>query len=87
MRPIAKAHGVSVARIALGWLLHQPAVASVIVGAKTNEQLADNIAATNLRLSDTELKTLDEASQLPPEYPGWMFDRQNMDCFPGGAIK
>jgi aryl-alcohol dehydrogenase-like predicted oxidoreductase len=87
MRPIAKAHGVSVARIALAWLLHQPAVASVIVGAKTNEQLADNIAATDVRLTEAELKSLDEASKLPPEYPGWMFARQNMDRFPGGAIK
>ncbi len=87
MRPIAKTHGVSVARIALAWLLHQPAVASVIVGAKTKEQLVDNIAATNLRLSEADLKSLDEASQLPPEYPGWMFARQNMDRFPGGAIK
>jgi len=87
MRPIASAHGVSVARVALAWLLHQPAVASVIVGAKTKQQLADNIAAADLRLSEAELKSLDEASRLPPEYPGWMFDRQNMDRFPGGAIK
>jgi len=87
MRPIATAHGVSVARIALAWLLHQPAVASVIVGAKTKQQLADNIAASGLQLSESELKSLDLASQLPPEYPGWMFARQNMDRFPGGAIK
>ncbi|MEO8004296.1 MAG: aldo/keto reductase [Betaproteobacteria bacterium] len=87
MRPIAKAHGVSVARVALAWLLHQPVVASVIVGAKTNEQLSDNIAATDLKLSEAEMKTLNDASQLPPEYPGWMFARQNMDRFPGGAIK
>ena len=87
MRPVAQAHGVSVARIALAWLLHQPAVASVIVGAKTNEQLADNIAATEIQLSEAELKSLDEASRLPPEYPGWMFARQNMDRFPGGSIK
>jgi aryl-alcohol dehydrogenase-like predicted oxidoreductase len=87
MRPIAKAHNVSVARIALAWLLHQPVVASVIVGAKTNEQLSDNIAATDLKLSEAEMKTLNDASQLPPEYPGWMFARQNMDRFPGGAIK
>jgi len=87
MRPIAKEHGVSVARVALAWLLHQPGVASVIVGAKSQEQLADNIAATDLRLSDAELTTLDEVSQLPPEYPGWMFARQNQDRFPGGAIK
>jgi aryl-alcohol dehydrogenase-like predicted oxidoreductase len=87
MRPIASAHGISVARVALAWLLHQPAVSSVIVGAKTKEQLADNIAATDVRLSEAELKSLNEASQLPPEYPGWMFARQNMDRFPGGAIK
>jgi aryl-alcohol dehydrogenase-like predicted oxidoreductase len=87
MRPIAKAQGVSVARVALAWLLHRPAVASVIVGAKTTQQLADNIAATDLRLSETEMKSLDEASQLLPEYPAWMFARQNMDRFPGGAIK
>ncbi|MGH8629680.1 MAG: aldo/keto reductase, partial [Burkholderiales bacterium] len=86
MRPIAKAHGVSVARVALAWLLHQPAVATVIVGAKTREQLADNIAATDLRLSESQLKTLDEASRLPAEYPGWMFERQNRDRYPGGAI-
>jgi aryl-alcohol dehydrogenase-like predicted oxidoreductase len=87
MRPIAQAHGVSVARVALAWLLHQPGVTSVIVGAKTAAQLSDNIAATDVRLSEAELKTLDEASRLPPEYPGWMFARQNMDRFPGGAIK
>ncbi len=83
MRPIAKGHGVSVARVALAWLLHQPAVASVIVGAKSREQLADNIAATDLKLTDAELQTLNEVSMLPSEYPGWMFDRQNKDRFPG----
>ena len=83
MRPIAKGHGVSVARVALAWLLHQPAVASVIVGAKSREQLADNIAATDLKLTDAELQTLNEVSILPSEYPGWMFDRQNKDRFPG----
>jgi aryl-alcohol dehydrogenase-like predicted oxidoreductase len=82
MRPIAQAHGVSVARVALAWLLHQPGVASVIIGAKTAEQLADNIAATDLRLTEAELQGLDEASRLPAEYPGWMFERQNKDRFP-----
>ncbi len=46
MRPIAKARGVSVAQIALAWLLHQPHVTSVIIGAKRPDQLADNLAAT-----------------------------------------
>ncbi|MEJ8810168.1 aldo/keto reductase [Variovorax ureilyticus] len=76
MRPIAEAHGVSVAQIALSWLLHQPQVTSVIIGAKRPDQLADNIAATKVALSAAELETLDAVSQLPPEYPGWMFTRQ-----------
>jgi len=83
MRPIARARGVSVARVALAWVLHQPAVTSVIIGAKTLEQLADNLAAADLQLLDTELATLDEVSRLPREYPGWMFDRQLADRLPG----
>jgi len=76
MREIATARGVSVAQIALAWLLHQPAVTSVIIGAKKPEQLADNIGATRVALDGAELARLDEASQLPSEYPGWMFTRQ-----------
>jgi aryl-alcohol dehydrogenase-like predicted oxidoreductase len=79
MRPLAAAHGVSVARVALAYLLHKPHVTSVIIGAKTGEQLVDNIAATELRLSDQEMATLDDVSALPPEYPGWMFERQGSD--------
>ena len=76
MRPIAQAHGVSVAQVALAWLLHQPQVTSVIIGAKRLEQLADNLAATAVRLTPEELAALDEVSRLPAEYPGWMFERQ-----------
>jgi aryl-alcohol dehydrogenase-like predicted oxidoreductase len=76
MRPIAQAHGVSVARIALAWLLSRPHVTSVIIGAKTREQLAGNIGAAEVKLSDQEIKALDEVSQLPPEYPGWMMAMQ-----------
>ncbi|MGE3927740.1 MAG: aldo/keto reductase, partial [Lautropia sp.] len=76
MRPIAAAHGVSVARVALAWLLHQPVVTSVIIGAKRPEQLADNIAATELRLTPEQLQQLAEVSALPAEYPGWMLARQ-----------
>ena len=76
MRPIAQAHGVSVAQVALGWLLHQPQVTSVIVGAKRPDQLADNIAATSVKLSAQELQQIDQASRLPPAYPGWMLERQ-----------
>ena len=76
MRRVAEAKGVSVAQIALAWLLHQKAVSSVIIGAKRIEQLDDNIAATKVRLNADELAALDEVSQLPPEYPGWMLTRQ-----------
>jgi aryl-alcohol dehydrogenase-like predicted oxidoreductase len=76
MRPIAQSKGVSVAQIALAWLLHQPQVTSVIVGAKRPGQLADNLEATQVKLSADELRGLDEVSQLPAEYPGWMFERQ-----------
>jgi aryl-alcohol dehydrogenase-like predicted oxidoreductase len=76
MRPMAQARGVSVAQIALAWLLHQPQVTSVIIGAKRPDQLTDNLAATNVRLSAEELARLDDVSRLPAEYPGWMFERQ-----------
>lgn len=79
MRPIAEAHGCSVARVAQAWLLQQPAVTSIIVGAKTNEQLADNLAAASLHLAPDELAALDEVSRLPREYPGWMLDWQSRD--------
>ena len=76
MRPIAQARSVSVAQIALAWLLHQPQVTSVIVGARRPEQLADNLAATQVKLSADDLRALDEVSRLPAEYPGWMLERQ-----------
>ncbi|MBK8018276.1 MAG: aldo/keto reductase [Betaproteobacteria bacterium] len=82
MRPIAQSRGVSVARIALAWVLHQAGVTSVIVGAKSQEQLADNIAAAEISLTPDELVTLDDASRLPREYPGWMFERQLADRMP-----
>ncbi len=76
MAPIAEAHGVSVAQIALAWLLHKEAVSTVIVGAKRPDQLADNIAACEVVLTAGELAALDAASALPREYPGWMFETQ-----------
>ncbi len=83
MQPIAERHDVSVARVALAWLLSRKNVMSIIVGAKTEEQLRDNLAAPELRLGDDELTTLDEVSQLTPEYPIWMFERQGQGRLPG----
>jgi aryl-alcohol dehydrogenase-like predicted oxidoreductase len=79
MRPVAEAHDVSVARVALAWLLHKPAVTSVIIGARTHAQLVDNLAACDLQLTAEEMTTLDKASALPPEYPGWMTERMSAD--------
>ena len=76
MQPIAESHGVSVARVALAWLLQRTVVTSVIIGAKRPEQLADNLAAADLKLTASQIESLDTASRLPPEYPGWMFERQ-----------
>ena len=76
MRKIADNKGVSVAQIALSWLLHQAAVSSVIIGANKPEQLADNLNSVNIKLDESELKELDEVSKLDPEYPGWMIERQ-----------
>ena len=76
MCPVAEAHGVSVAQVALAWLLHRRAVSSVIIGAKRLDQLQDNLAAAGLALTDAELDALDAVSALPPEYPGWMFQTQ-----------
>ena len=76
MRAMADRRGVTVAQIALAWLLYQPVVSTVIVGAKRADQLADNIAACEVELEAGELEELDRLSALPREYPGWMFAMQ-----------
>jgi len=76
MREIADARGVSVARIALAYVLNKSFVMSVIIGAKNTEQLDDNLAATEITLTAEEMARLDAVSALPSEYPGWMLTRQ-----------
>ena len=83
MKAIGDARGVSVAQIALSWLLHQKHVTSIIIGAKTEAQLADNIAATGVELSSDDLAKLDDGSKLKPEYPGWMLQRQGGERLSG----
>jgi aryl-alcohol dehydrogenase-like predicted oxidoreductase len=82
MRPIAEAHGATVARVALAWLLRRKGVMSVIIGAKTVEQLNDNLAATKLELSAEQIDELDRVSALNPEYPGWMLARMSDQRIP-----
>jgi len=88
MQPIAKAHNCSPARISLAWLLAKPAVTSVIIGARRMEQLTDNLAAVDLKLSDEEMTRLDEVSELPQEYLGWMIPFQGSDrLFPFASVR
>lgn len=82
MTSMAEEKGISVAQLALAWLLHQPVVTSVIIGAKKIEQLDDNLKAIDVVLSHDDLSKLDEISKLQPEYPGWMLERQGRDRKP-----
>lgn len=77
MQVIAQNQHATVAQIALAWLLHQPVVTSIIIGAKKTEQLTDNLKAIDIMLSVDELTQLNEVSKLSPEYPGWMIERQS----------
>ncbi|MFC0507793.1 aldo/keto reductase [Micromonospora costi] len=72
LRAIAERHGASVSRVAIAWLLARPAVTSVIVGARTVDQLTDNIAASGLTLTERDLADLEAVSQQPPAYPNWI---------------
>ena len=79
LEPMAKEKQASVAQLALAWLLQNPVVSTIIIGAKTPAQLEDNIKATQVTFSEAELKQLDEVSKLSAEYPGWMIERQGAD--------
>ncbi len=78
MRPIAERHQVSVAQVALAWLLSRAQVSTVILGVRSMAQLEDNLGSTHLELGAEELTALNEVSSLPPEYPGWMLARQGL---------
>lgn len=78
MRPMAAVRDVSVAAIALAWLLHQPVVSSVIVGAKRPDQLAQNLASSDVELTQAELAVLDPIARLVDEYPAWAILAQDV---------
>jgi aryl-alcohol dehydrogenase-like predicted oxidoreductase len=79
MQGIADIQGVSVARIALAWVLAKPGVTSVIIGAKNTDQLLDNIKAVDISLTTEQLAQLNEVSATPKPYPQWMIQRQGND--------
>jgi aryl-alcohol dehydrogenase-like predicted oxidoreductase len=77
LRQVSTETGHSVARLALAWQLTRPFVSSVLIGAKTQDQLRDNLAAVDVHFTPEQLRLLDTASALPSEYPAWMVERQN----------
>jgi aryl-alcohol dehydrogenase-like predicted oxidoreductase len=79
LAPMAEEKQATVAQLALAWLLHQPVVTSVIIGANKLEQLTDNLNATTIKFSSEELSKLDAISKLSPEYPAWMLERTSGD--------
>lgn len=76
---IAKGHGVPVAAVALAWLVQKPGVTSVIIGARTIEQLRENLKAAQVKLGEEEMKRLDKVSARPLPYPQWMIATVGQD--------
>ena len=74
---IAKERGATVAQVALAWLLAQPGVTSIIIGANKMSQLEDNLKASDLQLTAVELEVLSATTAPRPLYPEWMIQRQN----------
>jgi len=77
LNEIGAKHDASPAQIALAWVRQQPGVTSTIIGAKTVEQLNDNIISTEVILGEDDLEKIDSVSPLPMQYPGWMVKAQS----------
>lgn len=71
LKTVAEKHGRRPALIAIAWLLRQPVVSTVLIGAKRVDQLQENVQATEIELDADDMGQLDAASRLPVEYPGW----------------
>jgi aryl-alcohol dehydrogenase-like predicted oxidoreductase len=82
LHAIARDHNATVPQIALAWILANDVVTSVIIGARKTAQLEDNLKAVDVTLTGDEMKALNEASKLAPEYPDWM-DALGSDRRPG----
>ena len=77
--PIAKQKNVSISQLALAWLLHQPVVSSIIIGATKNHQLLDNLLSVDVLFTVDELEQLNHVSKLPIEYPGNVIEIMTAD--------
>lgn len=71
LETVAAELGKSVAQVALAWLLTRPSVSTVILGARTEAQLLDNLGAVGWSLSPAQIELIDRASETPPIYPYW----------------
>ena len=78
LEEIAQDRDASIPQVALNWLLHKPGVSSVLIGARREEQLVDNLKAATWKLTPEELQRLDEVSAVPPIYPYWHQRRNNV---------
>ncbi|CAN7699188.1 aldo/keto reductase [Variovorax sp. OV084] len=85
LRTVAKRQKASVSQVALAWVLSRPGVTSVIVGAKREDQLRDNLGALTLQLESQDLEALDAASKLAPSYPGWVQAWRQADRWPAST--
>ena len=74
LKTVAAKHGQQPSQIAIAWLLKQPVVSTVIIGAKRVEQLRENIRSADIVLDDEDMIALDAVSRLPIEYPGWLLN-------------
>jgi aryl-alcohol dehydrogenase-like predicted oxidoreductase len=79
LEPMALKKQASVAQVAIAWLLQKPVVSTVILGARNGDQLKDNLGAASIIFTAEDLAELNEASKLPPEYPGWLFEFAHLD--------
>lgn len=77
--PMAAEKNTSVAQLALAWVMQQPAVSTVIIGATKPDQLQDNLKATDVIFTPDELIQLNKVSDLPVEYPGNVLDIMTLD--------
>ncbi len=78
---VAAETGKTIAQVAINWLLQRPTVSSIIIGARNEEQLKQNLGAVGWSLTTDQLKKLDAASEVPTIYPYW-HQRQNLTLNP-----
>jgi len=83
---VAREAQTTVARAALAWVVQRPGVASTIIGARTMEQLEDNLGALDVKLSADQIKTLDEASRPALNFPHDFLERVKTFGYNGATI-